>query len=185
MTMLQIPAWPDPATPEGKHFFANAREIFTAWKAKKISNAFAFGMLASAEAESSLDPNARGDWVDDTMHVLPWAPSYPPSAVPTAFGLYQRHASRCKAIKAALGFDIMADVLVLKNTSQNDVDGAYWELNHQPWLGLHAIESQSTSYGAAMQIAALFERAGAKDAALKRGHEAERWLLYFTKEGLV
>src|SRR5271166_4038779 len=61
--MTPIPAWPDSATPEGKTFFANAKAILAAWRAKGVGNPFAFGMLAQGEAESSLDPNAKGDHV--------------------------------------------------------------------------------------------------------------------------
>lgn len=53
------------------------------------------------------------------------------------------------------------------------------------WLGLKAIQAQTTAYGAAMPACALFERAGAADAAPRRGAMAERWLAHSVKESLA
>ena len=170
-----IPAWPDPATGEGKTFFANASAILAAWKAHGVSNPFAFGMLAQAEAESSLDPNAKGDYYLNGVH-QPWRAH--PVGEPTSFGLYMRKAPRLAAIKAATGVDIQAAVLAGMNTVQADVDAAWWELTTQAFLGMKAIEAQATAYGAAMQACALFERAGALDAAERRGRMAERWTVW-------
>ncbi|MGO9428778.1 hypothetical protein, partial [Rhodoblastus sp.] len=58
---LPLPAWPEETTPEGLTFFGNAAAILAAWRAHGAPNAFALGMLAQAEAESSLDPNAMGE----------------------------------------------------------------------------------------------------------------------------
>ena len=158
-----IPAWPDPASPEGKTFFANAAAILAAWKAHGVSNPFAYGMLAQAEAESSLDSNAMGDHVQGE---------------PTAFGLHQWHKPRLAAIKGATGIDILADVIADKGDIQRQISGAWWELTTQAWLGMKAIEAQATAYGATMQACALFERAGALDAAERRRRLAERWTIY-------
>jgi hypothetical protein len=110
MTALPLPAWPDPASPEGAAFFGAAHAILAAWKAHGVANPFAFGMLAQAEAESSLDPNARGDHV---------------KGEPTAFGLYQRHKARLAAIRGAKGIDILSAVIAGKNTIQNEVEASW------------------------------------------------------------
>lgn len=162
--MTDIPVWPDPATPEGVKFFGFAHAIAASWKAHNVSNAFALGLLAQAEAESSLDPNAAGDHV---------------SGEPTAFGIHQWHGPRLAAIKAATGIDIIASVKAGEGDVQSQVGAAWWELNHLPWVGMKAIASQATAYGAAMQACSLFERAGALDAATRRGHMAERWAAHF------
>lgn len=169
MTVEKIPAWPDPTSPEGKNFFANAKAILAAWEAKGASNPLAFAMLAQAEAESSFDPNAKGD--------------HNPNGEPTAFGLHQWHHPRLTTISVRTGINIEADVLSGKGTVASQIDAAWWELSGLPWLGLKAIQAQITAYGAAMQACTLFERASAADAAQRRGAMAERWLAYSVKEG--
>src|SRR5271157_4636720 len=112
MTMLAIPAWPDPSTKEGAAFFANATAYVTALKAHLDSNAFALGMLANAEAESSLDPAAEGDHVGSGA-----------GRVATAFGLHQWHADRIAAIKAGSGIDIVTFPPV-----EIQAEAVWWEL---------------------------------------------------------
>ena len=175
---LPIPAWPDPATLEGVTFFGRAREIVSAWKAHGVSDAFALGLLANAEAESSFDPNAVGD-----------------KHTGGAYGLYQRHYDRIMAIrdgvkdargevvKPGRGFDLKALVLAGRNTLQHDVDAAWWEFNAFSFYGLRAMQVQSTPYGAAAQCCATFERAGAANAADRRGLMAERWASWFAQNG--
>ena len=167
MTAITIPAWPDPATPEGVTFFGNARIIAAAWKAHGVSNPFALAMLTMGEAESSLNPNAAGDHV---------------AGEPTAFGLYQWHAGRLGPIKAATGIDIIADVRARRGSIQTQVEAAWWELGKYAWAGKAAIEAQTNARLAAVQATALFERAGAVAAAERRGQMAERWAAWFGKE---
>ncbi len=180
---LPIPQWPDEATPEGVTFFGNARAVVAAWRAHGVGNPFALGMLAQAEAESSIDPGAMGDYYDATGAKLHWMKTYPPGAAPTSFGLYMRKLPRLSAIKAATGIDIHAAVLAGTNTIQSEVEAAWWELNTMAWAGKKAIEAAATAYMAAYQACALFERAGAVDAAQRRGTMAERWADYFQKRG--
>ena len=169
MAALPIPEWPDGKTAEGATFFANARAIANAWKAKGVGNAFALGMLAQAEAESSLDPNAMGDHVNGE---------------PTAYGLHQWHATRCATIKTGAGIDIIADAKAKRGTVESQVDCAWWELTKFPrGYGVNAISAAKTAYMAAYQACALFERAGAANAADRRGKMAERWSAYFAKNG--
>lgn len=158
--MLPIPAWPDAGTSEGKVFFANALTIVRAWKSYHVSNAFAFGMLANAEAESSLDPTAKGD--------------HDQHGEPTAFGLHQLHGDRTAAIKAALDIDIEAGA-----TIEAQVEAAMWELTKFPYLGFTAIKAAATAEDAAIAIALQYERAGATNAASRRAAMAARWVTHW------
>lgn len=162
--MLPIPAWPDENSSEGQAFFTNASEYYNRWLAKSASSVFALGFLANAEAESSLDPNARGDHV---------------KGEPTAFGLHQRHGPRIVAIKKALGFDIQADAIAGRNTIENEIAATVYEINTFAYYGNQSIAAAKTPYMAAFQVCALFERAGADDAADRRGQMAARWFTYF------
>ena len=158
MTTTAIPDWPNPESPEAITFFGNAGAIVAAWRARGVPEAFALGMLANAEAESSLDPNARGDHVNGE---------------PTAFGLHQWHKGRVEDIRQGCGIDIEASSL------SQQVDAAWWELQHYPYLGLREIQAQKTAYMAAYVACILFEHAGAANAADRRGMMAERWSAYF------
>ena len=179
---ISIPPWPSPESDEGAKFFANAKAVFAAFKAKGAGNPAALAMVAMAEAESSLDPDALGDYVDAAGKPLRWMAQYPPGATPTAFGLFQWHMSRLNAIRAQTGVDIASAVLAGRGDAATQAAAAWWELTHGPGYGLKAIESASTAYGAAMQATALFEKAGALDAAERRGRMAERWAAWFQKE---
>jgi hypothetical protein len=162
--MVSIPAWPDAASAAGVTFFGRAHTIASAWKAHGVSNAVALGFVANAEAESSFDPNAVGD-----------------KGAGGAYGLYQRHYDRIiairdgvkdahgKVVKPGLGFDLRALVIARANTMQNDVEAAWWELQSFSFYGFAAIPAQGTAHGAAAQICATFERAGAEFAADRRG----------------
>ncbi len=163
---LTIPVWPEAGTPEGVTFFGNARMIAAAWKAHGVSNPFALAMLTMAEAESSLNPNAMGDHVDGEA---------------TAFGMHQWHAARLAVIKTATGIDVVADVKAGRGSIQTQVEAAWFELAKFAWAGKTAIEAQTHARLAAVQATALFERAGAVDAANRRGQMAERWAAWFGK----
>ncbi len=175
--MLAIPQWPTPNSAEGARFFAAALAIVKAWKAHGVSNPFAFGMLAQAEAETSLDPNARGDWLDVNGKPLPW--SAHPVGTPTSFGLHQWKRDRLDDIRKGTGIDIYADVMAGKGDCVRQVAAASWELSGPMSHAFAPIASQKTAFGAAMQACALFERAGALEAAERRGQLAERWTAHW------
>ncbi len=181
MTTPTLPAWPDETSAEGIRFFGNAHAIVAAFKAHGLGNAAALAMLTMAEAESSLDPNAMGDYVDAAGKRLPW--SAHPTGTPGAFGLFQWHPARLNAVKAQTGVDIQAAVIAAKGDVQAQCEAAWWELTHGAGYGLKAIESAQTAYGAAVQATALFEKAGMLNAAQRRGAMAERWTVYFQKKG--
>ena len=189
MTHLALPAWPDPATSEGAAFFAAARKVFALYRTAGFDNPFAFGMLAQAEAESSFDPNALGDYVDLDGKPLAW--SAHPTGTPTSFGAHQRKVARTTAIRdgrrdgagrivaPGLGFDIAYLAKTGLNTLENEIRATLWELNAFPSFGFAAIRAAGTAYGAAYTATVTFERAGtiANGAAEKRGAMAETWVM--------
>jgi hypothetical protein len=179
--MLPLPLWPDAETAEGAIFFANADACFAAWKAKGVSNAFALGMLANAEAETSLNPNAKGDYIDVNGERLPW--SSHPKGTPTSFGLFQWKAARLKVIKDGCGIDLITAVMMGKATIQQSVDAAWFELNGPMSKARIAMEQMRTASGSATEACALFELAGASGAGERRGSMATRWTEYFAKKG--
>jgi hypothetical protein len=181
MTGLALPLWPDATSPEGKTFFANAEALYAGWRALGYANPFAIGFgVTQPEAETSLDPNAKGDYLDARGNRLPW--SAHPTGTPSSFGLFQRKKVRCDAIKAETGVDIYADVMADKNTIENEIKATEWELHKFPSLGLNVIQAQHSASMAAYQACVLFERAGAAGAAEMRGRMATRWTAHFAKK---
>jgi hypothetical protein len=180
---INLPPWPDEASPEGRRFFASARALLASWKARGVGNPYALAMIAQGEAETILDPNATGDWVDADGKRLPWAPAYPPGAKPTSFGLYQWKDDRLAAIRKGAGVDIKESVMLGQATLADAVDGAAWELAPSgPFAEAGKnIAAQMTAYMAAYEAAVLFERASAADAATRRANMAERWAAWFGK----
>lgn len=161
-----IPAWPDAGAKDGALFFVAARELRDGFVKLGYSPIMAYGLIAQAEAESSLDPNALGDHEG-------------PNKIPSAFGLFQRHAQRCAAIRQALGFDIVSLVIAGKNTIANEIKATDWELKTFPYLGLAALMAATSSSEAGQIGCTQFERAGAAGAASKRGRMATRWENFF------
>jgi len=190
---VDLPAWPDPSSADGKIFFDRAMTVFSWWRTLAQSrryphpNAFAIGLTVQAEAESSFDPNALGDYVDEAGRKLPWRPK--PIGTPTSFGMHQRKRARTDAIrdgfgdKHGLGFDIAALALAKQNTVDKDLAASLWELDTFPAYGLAAISDQPTAHAAAAQACALFERAGATSAVSRRARMANRWTPWFAGKG--
>lgn len=185
---VTIPAWPDPSTDEGVSFFASARKFVALYRAAGFANPFAFGVMTMAEAESSFDVNACGDYVDASGAKLKWAKH--PVGTPTSFGAHQRKHDRCVAVRdgrkdasgkiitPGLGFDIASLAVAGMNTIENEVRATLWELHTFPSYGLSAIAAAKTAYGAAYNSTVTFERAGtvADGAAVKRAVMAETWI---------
>ena len=153
--MIPLPEWPDPKSELGKTFFANARAYFVEWKSFGVSNPFALGFLANAEAESSLDPRAENPREQ-------------------AYGLHQWHMPRIQAIKANTDIDITTFPSIA-----DQVRAARWEILTYPALGyLNTIDARTAS-AAGEAVCKYFERAGAADAMQRRGAMAERWAVWF------
>jgi hypothetical protein len=93
------------------HYFANARAIYGWWRARGMSHLFACAMLAQADAESSLDPDAIGDRDE-------------------AFGLHQLHMDRIKLIRdgdkqwPGRGIDISKLPAI-----PSQLDAVFWDCN--------------------------------------------------------
>lgn len=140
-----------------KAYYANAATIYQFWLAAGFSPAQAAGLLAQADAESSLNPNAVGDH-------------------DRAFGLHQWHDARAAAIRKGCGVDVtrlppLADQL----------KAAMWELQHSEHAALVHIEAAKTAYAAGYAAARFWERPASTGQYAKRGDKAEAWSAYFSK----
>ena len=146
-----IPKWPD----TGSSFFQNARDIYAQWKSFGVSNPFALGMLAQAEAESSFNPRAVGD-------------------KGTAFGLYQWHLPRCYALQSGCGINPRTASML------DQVKAAHWELLNLEEVAYAKLSTCLTAMDAGIVGCVFYERAGAAGAPTRRGIMAERWAKYFS-----
>ena len=137
-------------------YYATAATIYKFWLANGFSPAQAAGLLAQADAESSLNPNAVGDH-------------------DSAFGLFQWHGARATLIKAGCGIDVtkwppLADQL----------KAALWELEHPEHGALLQIRAAKTAYDAGYAAARYWERPGSTLQYSRRGDKAEAWAVYFS-----
>ena len=148
-----------------KTYNASAAIIAKFWTGAGLTLPQACGLLAQADAESSLDPKAQGDKV---------------RGKPTAFGLDQWHPSRVAAIREGCGVDLsklppLADQL----------KAALWELQHTEHVAWTKIKATHTAFDAGYAAAKYWERPGAAAQYVKRGNRAEVWLMYFEKHPLT
>jgi hypothetical protein len=118
-------------------------------------------MLAQADAESSLDPDAIGDRDE-------------------AFGLHQLHMDRIKLIRdgnkrwPGRGIDISkSPAIPLQH------DAVFWELQHSEQHALKEILAATTAGDAGAAASRFYERPGAMGQAEKRGQLARKWDAYF------
>ena len=138
-------------------YYATAETIYKFWLDMGFTPAVAAGLLAQADAESSLNPNAVGDHDQ-------------------AFGLFQWHTYRATAIKGGCGVDVtklppLADQL----------KAALWELHHPEQGALNHIKAAKTAYDAGYAAARFWERPSSTLQYAKRGDKAEVWAIYFAK----
>lgn len=138
-------------------YFSNAALIYHGFLTKGMSHNFACGMLANAQAESSLDPTEVGD--DGA-----------------AVGLWQLHNDRRTAIRNGCGIEITH----LSSVNDN-IDAVWWELNNTEQKAFAMIKQAAlTSAGAAGAACCIYyERAGAFGASVKRTSYAQTWDSYF------
>lgn len=129
--------------------------IFKFWLAAGFSPAQAAGLLAQADAESSLDPKAVGDHKQ-------------------AFGLHQWHGSRADTIKAGCGID-----LTKLPPLEDQLRAALWELQNAEKDALAKIKEASTASAAGYAAARYWERPGSSAQWTKRGATAANWAAYF------
>jgi hypothetical protein len=134
-----------------------AATIYKFWLAAGFTPAQACGLLAQADAESSLNETAVGDHGQ-------------------AFGLHQWHSSRVEAIREGCGVDLskapgLADQL----------KAALWELQHTEKVALEKIMAARTAYDAGHAAARYWERPGSTAQYARRGDAAEKWATYFAR----
>jgi hypothetical protein len=136
---------------------SNAATIYQFWLAVGLTPAQACGLLAQADAESSLCPKAVGDHGQ-------------------AFGLDQWHTSRIDAIRNGCGVDLKT---LPPLTDQ--LKGALWELTHTEKLAFQRIKDAKTSFDAGYVACRYWERPGSTAQYARRGDIAEAWAAYFRK----
>jgi hypothetical protein len=156
MTTLTLPVWP-PASDVA--FFAAAKAVFDEFRGYGLPIAGSLGMVAQGEAESAFKISIPGD--DGSAH-----------------GIFQWHTQRIAQIKAGTGIDITTAPPIADQCA-----AAWWELQTFPSLGLTQLRASTTAMQAGIAGCQFLERAGAKDAAQRRGAMAERWAAYAANNG--
>jgi ATP/maltotriose-dependent transcriptional regulator MalT len=147
-----------------KQYYDNANTIYNFWLSNGFTKEQACGLLTQADAESSLNPYAKGDKDKVTNEYK-------------AFGLYQLHTDRVALIKTHCGIDMTTETDVTKQ-----LQGVLWELNHSEKKALNEIKKANTAYMAAFAACKYYERPGAIGQADKRGIKAGVWFEYFTEK---
>ncbi len=140
-----------------KAYYATAVAIFKFWKAAGLADAQACGLLAQADAESSLNPEAVGDHDQ-------------------AFGLDQWHSSRIEAIRNGCGVDLSK----LPPLAEQ-LKAALWELQYTEKAAFTQIKAAKTAYDAGYAACRFWERPASVAQYAKRGVIAENWASYFRK----
>ncbi len=139
-----------------KSYYANAKAIYDWWRAQGFDDAFACGMLAQADHESSCDPTAVGD-------------------KGKASGLFQLHTDRARLINAGCGIDVTK-----LPPLEKQCEAVLWELHHSEKHALAMILAAATPFDAGVAACRYYERpgvGGGQDA--KRGLTAQMWSLKF------
>lgn len=140
-----------------KTYYANAATIYKFWLDAGFTPAVAAGLLAQADAESSLNPLAVGDH-------------------DSAFGIDQWHPARVQAILTGCGVD-----LTKKPPLADQLKAALWELQHPEKGALAKIVAAKTAYDAGHDACRYWERPASTAQYAKRGDKAEAWAVYFSK----
>lgn len=136
---------------------AKAAAIYEFWLSAGLTSAQACGLLAQAEAESSLNPKAVGDHDQ-------------------AFGLEQWHLSRVDAIRNGCGVDLAA-----LPPLADQLKAALWELQHTERRAFARIKAAKTAYDAGYAACRYWERPASTAQYAKRGDAAEKWAVRFAK----
>jgi len=134
---------------------AKAAKIYQFWLGAGLSPAQACGLLAQADAESSLNETAVGDHVQ-------------------AFGLDQWHVSRIDAIRNSCGINLRKLPPLAAQ-----LQAALWELQHTERHAFLQIKVAQTAYDAGYAACRFWERPARTAQYAKRGALAEKWAAYF------
>lgn len=140
---------------------SSAVTIAKFWTGAGLTLAQACGLLAQADAESSLNPKAVGDHDE-------------------AFGLDQWHGSRAAAILKGCGVD-----LTRLPPLADQLKAALWELENTEKAAFAKIRATRTAYDAGYAAALYWERPSDPAQYEKRGNKAEVWLMYFEKNPIA
>jgi hypothetical protein len=139
-------------------YYQTAATIYKFWMAVPgFTSAQACGLLAQADAESSLNTKAIGDHDQ-------------------AFGLDQWHGSRSDAIEKGCGVDLRK-----LPPLEDQLKAALWELKHTERVALTHIMAAKTAYEAGYAACRYWERPASVLQYAKRGNTAEHWAVYFKK----
>jgi hypothetical protein len=144
-------------TMDQKAYHATAATILKFWMAHGFTFEQACGLLAQADAESSLKPGAVGDHGQ-------------------AFGIHQWHADRVAAIKRGCGVDLHK-----LPPLEDQLKAALWELQGPEKRAWQAIREARTAYDAGYAGCRFWERPASALQSVKRGQKAESWAGYFHK----
>jgi hypothetical protein len=134
---------------------ATAETILKFWMNAGLTLEQACGLLAQADAESSLNPKAVGDHDQ-------------------AFGIHQWHAARIDAIRNGCGVDLHR-----LPSLDDQLKAALWELTHTEKRAWAAIRDTHTAYDAGYAGCRYWERPASPQQYAKRGQKAEVWKTYF------
>ncbi len=167
MTMLAIPAWPDPSTKEGAAFFANAAAYVTALKAhldfERLRPRHAGQRRGRELARSCRRGRSR------RQRRGPGGDRLRPASVACRphrrdqGGLGHRHR----------------DLPAGRDPGRGGAVG----IAERPLARLRHHRRQGSAHMAAYEACVLYERAGAAQAADRRGAMATRWTAWFGRKG--
>ena len=152
MTAVKVKIWPAFNIKAPSPFFVGMAKVYNNWESFGVPTPFAVAMTCMADMEASFQIAVIGD-------------------NGTAYGLYQEHKDRAERIKDKLGIDLMGTP---SPSLADQCKSAWWELNNTETRARDAMNLAHTA-GACSGIAcAMFERAGATDAVVRRTLEGER-----------
>ena len=137
-------------------YYANAAVVFKFFTDRGLTLEQACGVLAQADAESTLRPAVVGDHGE-------------------AHGLFQLHEERTAAIKRGCGIDV-----AIANVAQQCA-AVWWELQHSEHRAYRALLAAITADEAGQVMCRLYERPASALQPAKRGQCAEKWKVYFLK----
>lgn len=136
-------------------YYSKAEKVYQFWLGAGLTPAQACGLLAQADAESSLNEQAIGDHSQ-------------------AFGLDQWHESRVDAIRNGCGVDLSKLPPLVEQ-----LKAALWELQHTERQAFLQIKAAQTAYDAGYTACRFWERPARVAQYAKRGALAEKWAAYF------
>jgi len=137
-------------------YYASASAIYSFFTAKGLTPEQACGVVAQADAESSMRVNVIGD----KDH---------------AFGLFQLHSDRVAPIKSKTGIDMKTATL------EQQCEGVWFELHFSEKKALAALLATKTAFDAGHDLCRFYERPASTAQYQVRGDKAENWLAYFKK----